>query len=74
MKYSGYVERRREIVSHVGMAYDIVSVLRVSGLQVTAAAAGPAFVCGCSYKKKNCNICSWSVKLPALSHMIQKKI
>lgn len=56
------------------MAYDNVSILRVSGLQVNAAVAGPAFVCGCSEKKRKNSICSWSVKLFALSHMMQKEI
>lgn len=42
------------------MAYDNVSSLSLSGLQVNAAAAGPALVCGRMKEKtkQNANICS----------------
>lgn len=44
--------KKGETIYHVGMAYDDVSILRVSGLQVSAAVAGPALICGHSEKKK----------------------
>lgn len=64
--------KKGETLWHVGMAYDSVSILRVSCVQVNAAVAGPAFICGGS-EKKPANICSWLVKLSALSHMIRKE-